>query len=252
MYLLVFIRNLLDHLAEKILLLQPLNFGGITGALWTIFLSCFFTNLVGLIQPWLIAALVIPLVLVTVIDVLLRRKRRRRREPSRRNMRDPKLQLDSVAQVGFVKTQLMNKGENRVFELLERTVARTNFGGRVMAQVCLGEFVAPDPEADAARREEAFVSINSKRVDFLIIDENGEAVLAVEVQGSGHYIGKTAFMRDAVKKEALRRAGIPLVEVVPNMRPEEVEAQVIRYLDTTLQSLEPTSHQNSGRKPAAP
>jgi transposase InsO family protein len=29
-YLLVFIRNLLVHLAEKILLLQPLNLGGIT------------------------------------------------------------------------------------------------------------------------------------------------------------------------------------------------------------------------------
>lgn len=29
-YLLVFIRNLLVHLAEKILLLQPLKFGGIT------------------------------------------------------------------------------------------------------------------------------------------------------------------------------------------------------------------------------
>jgi hypothetical protein len=29
-YLLVFIRNLLDHLAEKILLTQPLTFGGIT------------------------------------------------------------------------------------------------------------------------------------------------------------------------------------------------------------------------------
>ena len=30
LYLLVFIRNLLVHLAEKILLLQPLKFGGIT------------------------------------------------------------------------------------------------------------------------------------------------------------------------------------------------------------------------------
>ena len=52
---------------------------------------------------------------------------------------------------------------------------------------------------------------------------------AIEYQGGGHHQG-TAAARDAVKKEALRRAGIGYVEVVGGeMSPAELR-QVVEKL----------------------
>tara|TARA_R110001599_G_scaffold182427_2_gene375437 strand:+ start:1283 stop:1639 length:357 start_codon:yes stop_codon:yes gene_type:complete len=82
-------------------------------------------------------------------------------------------------------------------------VAR-NPGGQVMAQVSLGEFLA-SPE------EDAYGAVNAKRVDFALMDPESRVTHAIE--GTGHHQG-TAATRDAVKKEALRRAGIGYHEVV--------------------------------------
>jgi len=68
-----------------------------------------------------------------------------------------------------------------------------------MAQVSLGE-VLSSPDA------RAYSAINSKRVDLLIVSRSGDPIAAIEYQGHGHYQG-TAAARDAVKKEALRKAG---------------------------------------------
>ena len=58
------------------------------------------------------------------------------------------------------------------------------------------------------------MAINSKRVDFLIIDTFGHPAAAVEYHGSGHHRqGGRAAARDAVKRRALEKAGIELVEI---------------------------------------
>jgi len=75
-----------------------------------------------------------------------------------------------------------------------------------MAQVSLGEFLASD---DA----EAYRCVNSKRVDFALMDDDCRVRHAVEYQGTGHHQADAA-ARDAVKKEALRKAGIGYHEVV--------------------------------------
>lgn len=75
-----------------------------------------------------------------------------------------------------------------------------------MAQVSLGEFLS-SPDKDA------YWAINSKRVDFALMDPDARVVHAIEYQGSGHHQG-TAAARDAVKKEALHKAGIGYHEVV--------------------------------------
>ncbi|WP_323035292.1 DUF2726 domain-containing protein [Pararhodobacter sp.] len=201
-------------------------------------------NVLANLSPWLL----VPFGLLLVVKILEHRLRGRRRgtrtawrysqnTAGRRDMRDPKLQAEAIARVGFVKTPLMNKGEYRVFSILERTSAGLRDGYRVMAQVNLGEFLKPEPQTEVALKEEAFASINSKRVDFLIIDRTGQGALAVEYQGSGHYLGQTAFLRDAVKKEALRRAGIPLLEVTPDMRPDDITAQMKRLLGIGTETL---------------
>ena len=66
----------------------------------------------------------------------------------------------------------------------------------------------------------------------LIVSSAGEPLAAIEYQGSGHYQG-TAPARDAVKKEALRRAGVRYIEVTPDHGAEDV-AREIERLDVAM------------------
>ncbi|MCU9839996.1 DUF2726 domain-containing protein [Ruegeria sp. WL0004] len=151
------------------------------------------------------------------------------------SMAEPENQVAAIAKVRFEKTRLLNKTEYRVLLLLERIVDGANSGHRVMAQTNMGELIRPVSSSGTARdRQDAFASINSKRLDFAIVDTFGMLAVAVEVQGSGHYHHKT-FMRDAVKREALRRAGVELLEIQPSWTDEEIEARVSTLLGLPVQ-----------------
>lgn len=115
-------------------------------------------------------------------------------------------QLATVMAADFSARALLNRPEANLFKALDAAVIARNPGWQVMAQVSLGEFLSsPDKEACWA--------INSKRVDFALMDCDARVVHAIEYQGSGHHQGDAA-ARDAVKKEALRKAGIGYHEVV--------------------------------------
>lgn len=116
-------------------------------------------------------------------------------------------QLEAAMASPFEKRRIMNGSEYRVFTLIERDIAETKKGFRVFAQTCLGEILQ-------SSSEDGFRAINSKRVDILIVDQGGWPVLPVEYQGEGHFQG-TAAARDAIKKEALRKAGVRYMEIVP-------------------------------------
>jgi len=115
-------------------------------------------------------------------------------------------QLRIVMGADFTIQPLLNTSEARVLQELERCVDDCNPRWKVMAQVSLGEILR-------SKDVTAYACINSKRVDLLLVDENCLPRHAIEYQGSGHHQG-TAAARDAVKKEALRRAGIGYHEVV--------------------------------------
>jgi len=115
-------------------------------------------------------------------------------------------QLRIVMGATFTLQPLLNKSEARVLRELERCVESSNPNWQVMAQVSLGEVLRSSDTS-------AYACINSKRVDLLLIDEECLPRHAIEYQGSGHHQGIAA-ARDAVKKEALRRAGIGYHEVV--------------------------------------
>lgn len=70
--------------------------------------------------------------------------------------------------------------------------------------------------------KEAHFAINSKRVDFLIVDKNGCAVIVIEYQGQGHYQDNAA-KRDAVKREDCLKAGVIFLEFQPNYGKAELE-----------------------------
>ena len=133
-------------------------------------------------------------------------------------------QLRTVMQAEFRPRRLLNKSEARLFRAMDKLVIElAPPGWQVMAQVSLGEILRCEDK-------DAYLCINSKRVDLLIVDDECKPVHAIEYQGGGHHQG-TAAARDAVKKEALRRAGIGYVEVVGGeMSPSELRRVVERLV----------------------
>lgn len=131
-------------------------------------------------------------------------------------------QLRCVMQAKFDRQSLLNRKEARVFDSLTKIVAEVAPDWRVMAQVSLGEVLRCEDD-------QAYRCINSKRVDLLLIDGDCRPLHAIEYQGRGHHQGSSA-ARDAVKKEALRRAGIGYVEVVAGDTPAELRRVVARLV----------------------
>lgn len=116
-------------------------------------------------------------------------------------------QLKVVSKAEFAQRPLLNRSEANVFSALDKAVIARNPKWQVMAQVSLGEFLA-SPDKDA------YLAVNSKRVDFALMDEKCCVRHALEYQGNGHHLSSSTAARDAVKKEALRKAGIGYHEIV--------------------------------------
>ena len=67
-----------------------------------------------------------------------------------------------------------------------------------------------------------------------IIDADCRPLDAVEMQGKGRHLSDNTAARDAVKREALRRAGIGYVEIVSGDTPTEVRAMVRKLVGRSL------------------
>jgi Protein of unknown function (DUF2726) len=133
---------------------------------------------------------------------------------------DPAEQLRVVMAADFRKKRILSKAEARVMEAADAAIAEAGVQWRVMAQVALGEVLSSNDEA-------AFYSINAKRVDLLIVSEKSDPIAAIEYQGQGHYQG-SAPARDAIKKEALRKAGVGYIEITHEHWPEDVRREIAR------------------------
>jgi hypothetical protein len=134
-------------------------------------------------------------------------------------------QLRTVMKADFKAQPLLNKSEARLFKAIDKMVIEMRPGWQVMAQVSLGEILR-------CADKDAYLCINSKRVDLLIVDDDCKPIHAIEYQGGGHFKGAHATAaRDAVKKEALRRAGIGYVEVVQGDTPAELRRVIERLVN---------------------
>ncbi len=129
-------------------------------------------------------------------------------------------QLRVVTGAEFQKRRLLSKTEAQVMYAAENAIREAKLGWRVMAQVSLGEVLS-------SKDKRAYSAINSKRVDLLVVSRSGEPIVAIEYQGGGHYQGSAA-ARDAVKKEALRKAGIRYHEVTPEHGPKDLAREISR------------------------
>src|SRR5690606_15257470 len=128
------------------------------------------------------------------------------KEPPARRLDLSADQLTAVMRANFQSRALLQQPETLEFKALDKAVIARNPGWQVMAQVSLGEFLA-------SYDKDAYFCINSKRVDFALMDPDANVRHALEYQGNGHHQGSAA-ARDAVKKEALRKAGIGYHEIV--------------------------------------
>ena len=147
------------------------------------------------------------------------------KDPRKPDLTDSAEQLRIVSSAPFKARRLLSKQESLVFDAVEQSLKRQESNWRVMAQVSLGEILtSPDPDA--------YRSINSKRVDMLIVSETNHPIAAVEYQGGGHYQGNAA-ARDAVKREALRRAGIGFIEIDQHDSPAEVDQHIGKLIMIT-------------------
>lgn len=150
---------------------------------------------------------------------------REREAAEKFNVKDSANQLRFVMDAAFNKKKIMNKGEYHTFRIVESLVKSENKGYRVFAQTSLGEIIS-------THDRHAFQSINSKRIDILIIDSFGNPAVAIEYQGSGHYQSNAA-ARDAVKREALRKAGVAYIEIFDGEDDGRLRDKVLDALDST-------------------
>jgi len=130
-------------------------------------------------------------------------------------------QLRLILKSDFTTQKLLNKPERYLLAKIDQFLAEDHPGWRSMAQVSMGEILQ-------SQDKDAYLAINSKRVDLLIIDAECQPIGAIEYQGTGHHLGRETAARDAIKKEALRRAGISYIEVAKGDEPAELRAKLKR------------------------
>lgn len=108
----------------------------------------------------------------------------------------------------FERRAVMNQTEQRLFKMLRNELPPD---WTVMCQVSYGAFLGN-------RDYRRYMSINSKRADFVILDPLLSVAVVVEYQGSGHYGNSDESRRraeasDQIKRKALTEADVPLFEV---------------------------------------
>lgn len=144
---------------------------------------------------------------VGLVCLLLGGSSRRRRPRS-----NSKQVLRVIRRAPVRAVPVLNQSERAVHRALA-DIVRQSGSHTLLAQVSMGEFLRLDRKGmPRSKWQTVFNAFNSKRVDFLIVDDDWLACCAIEYQGSGHYQGD-ARARDAVKRAVCEQAHVPVMEV---------------------------------------
>ncbi|MBK0022923.1 DUF2726 domain-containing protein [Brucella pseudogrignonensis] len=159
--------------------------------------------------------------LSTTVEILQRQDQQRRLRFEKKRLDDElhditkhENQLRFLSECSIYATRPVNREAalNVLYEL-QNWISSHRPTWRVGFEVAMGSFIKTEKWQAEAIKDRAFRSYNSKRVDFLLIDNYGKPMLAVEYNGTGHDLSADAASRMAVKRCALERAGIPLLEI---------------------------------------
>lgn len=126
--------------------------------------------------------------------------------------------LRQVSDARFLTKRLMSDNEAIVLAELEAVIADLGEPWRVMAQVGL-------PQIIGSNSDEATAAIEGQQVALLVVGADRAPIAAVEYQPLGQIRSEDA-VRDAVKREALRRSGIPYIEVRASDQPGDLRADL--------------------------
>ncbi|GFE97872.1 hypothetical protein DmGdi_29450 [Gluconobacter sp. Gdi] len=142
---------------------------------------------------------------------------RRRQYRQENDLSDPQNQLRFIDECSLKAVPPVNREAVRVLYAIDEWIKDMQPDWRFAFEVAMGGFIKTPYAPDDPRQKRAFKSYSGKRVDFLLIDRFGNPVLVVEYNGSGHDLSGDADARMAVKRLALQKAGIPLLEIPERM-----------------------------------
>lgn len=119
-------------------------------------------------------------------------------------------QFDALGQADLSARRVFNKSEQKIFTELRSALNTIDADVTVMGQVSMGAMIKTKSVEGMPQYlgRNAYRAINSKRVDFALVDAVGTVRLVVEFDGPSH-AARANRARDSVKMEALKRAGIP-------------------------------------------
>jgi len=164
-------------------------------------------------------------------EQLLQAKQAAKNRAQERDLSDYSNQIKFIENVTLRSRKPITAESFRaVYAILEQSLESFEKKYRILAEVSLGSFIGTynEPHKDYASNL-AFRSINSKRVDFLIIDPIGYPKLAIEYHGSGHFQGN-AESRDTVKRLIFQKVGIPLLEFEEGVSSDNVRDAIMKNL----------------------
>lgn len=159
-----------------------------------------------------------------------------RQNAEENDISNTKNQLKFVSQAELHRVRPVNKEASNVLYALNDWLKAHQRDWWLSFEVSMGAFIRTlYDEKDRAQRA-AFSSYNSKRVDFLFTDQSGYPRLVIEYRGTGTNLSADAEDRMAVKRAALAKAGIPLLEIPAKTAKPEIWRLVTASLNpaTTL------------------
>lgn len=157
---------------------------------------------------------------------------RRKRFFEENDVSDVENQIRFINQTELHAVRPVNKEAVRVLYALGEWIAAHRPDWRLAFEVSMGAFIKTSYDPEDRMQKAAFSSYNSKRVDFLLIDRLGHPRLVVEYHGTGHDLSDDAPDRMEVKRLALARARIPLVEVPAKASKSDIMRMVAERLST--------------------
>ncbi len=140
----------------------------------------------------------------------------------------------------YKRKRVLNNTEFVAYHAIKKTIkdSHINNSAYLFPQISLGEVLGHhDNECRSA--------INSKRVDFLLVNKGFWPFAAIEIHGTGHYSGSSSHLRDEIKQTALEAAGIRYIPIVLNSTSRtHIEDTVKEVMENELPNLSPTIPKN--------
>jgi hypothetical protein len=144
---------------------------------------------------------------------------------------DPAWRLQTVAAMGFRVRPLMNRSQERLMPILERLTYTRGNGHRLVARAALTELVQPVAAHGVSpdRLARATRALQCQRLDFALLDGAGVLVAAIELR-TPRLPGQNDEIGQALRREVLRKAGVPLHRIAAHATEAEVAAILLPHL----------------------